>query len=254
MKVTCLLFLTMSWATLTLAMCENSTLSPLGERVARDSVLISRRGTGLRPPEGYGRSESAARYGPQAGEGVPTRIGLAQPSRLSRRLAGGEGVASPAFSPADTPHRPVQGGAGWTFARRRVMDAQGAEPATARLPSARLREARRQVRGRSASVSQSANRPKQFPNNRQRYTPGNPVNVHQPGSNKSGGAAKSGFIGNGTGKNAFAVRAPSLVRPTAPPFNNVRHRSPNPAVVSGSASSQRNNTEAINGTRMNRKP
>jgi tRNA uridine 5-carboxymethylaminomethyl modification enzyme len=54
------------------ALCprENSTLSPLGERVARDSVFSRRRGTGLRPPKGYGRSGRAARYGPQAGEGV----------------------------------------------------------------------------------------------------------------------------------------------------------------------------------------
>jgi hypothetical protein len=34
----------------------------------------------------------------------------------------------------------------------------------------------------------------------------------------------------------------------------VRHRSPNPAVVAGSVSSDRRNNGVINGTRMNRKP
>jgi sensor domain CHASE-containing protein len=34
----------------------------------------------------------------------------------------------------------------------------------------------------------------------------------------------------------------------------VRHRSPNPAVVSASPISHSSNTGAINGTRMNRKP
>jgi hypothetical protein len=50
--------------------CENSTLSPLGERVARGGAFTSRRGTGLRPPKAYGRSGRTVRYGPQAGEGV----------------------------------------------------------------------------------------------------------------------------------------------------------------------------------------
>ena len=45
-------------------------LSPLGEWVARTGAFFSRRGTGLRPPKGYWRSGRAARYGPQAGEGV----------------------------------------------------------------------------------------------------------------------------------------------------------------------------------------
>jgi hypothetical protein len=96
------------------------------------------------------------------------------------------------------------------------------------------------------------NRPKQLPNSRRRSLPGNAL--HQPGSNKSGGAAKSGFIQNETVNIALPVRTPSVVRPTVPSFNNVRHRGPNPAVVAGSMNSDRRNTGAINGTRMNRKP
>jgi hypothetical protein len=80
------------------------------------------------------------------------------------------------------------------------------------------------------------------------------MNLHQPGSNKSGGAAKAGLIRNETVNMALPVRTPSVVRPTVRSFNNVRHRGPNPAVVAGSVNSDSRNTGAINGTRMNRKP
>ncbi len=108
------------------------------------------------------------------------------------------------------------------------------------------------VRGHGRPAPQKANRPRQLPNIRQRSVPANAL--HQPGSNKSGGAAKSGLIPNETVNNAWAVRTPSVVRPTVPSLNNVRHRSANPAVVGGSPSSHSSNTGAISGTRMNRKP
>jgi hypothetical protein len=77
------------------------------------------------------------------------------------------------------------------------------------------------------------------------------MNVYRPGSDKSGGAAKSGFIRKETVNNALAVRAPNVVRPTGPLLDNVRHRGPNPAVVGGSLNSHGTNTGTINGTRMN---
>jgi hypothetical protein len=80
------------------------------------------------------------------------------------------------------------------------------------------------------------------------------MNLYEPGSNKSGGAAKGGLIRNETVGNALPVRTSTVIRPTAPSFNNVRHRSPNPAVVGGSPNSHSSITGAINGTRMNRKP
>jgi hypothetical protein len=58
---------------LRLTTCHENALSPLGERVARDGAFTSRRGSGLRPPKGYGRSGRAAGFGPQAGEGVLVR-------------------------------------------------------------------------------------------------------------------------------------------------------------------------------------
>jgi hypothetical protein len=108
------------------------------------------------------------------------------------------------------------------------------------------------VRGHGGPASQKANRPKQLPNSRRHSMPGNAL--HQPGSNRSGAASKSGLVQNETVSNALAVRTPSVVRPTAPSFNNVRHRGPNPAVVGGSPPSHSSNTGTINGARMNRKP
>jgi hypothetical protein len=95
------------------------------------------------------------------------------------------------------------------------------------------------------------NRPRQVPNGRQRPLPGNALSP--PGWDRSGGAAKGGLIQNVPVHNASPVRTSSVVRPTALPINNARHRSPNPAVVGGSANSVRRNPAVINGTRMNRK-
>ena len=109
----------------------------------------------------------------------------------------------------------------------------------------------RRVRGHSHPASQNANHRKPLPGTRS--TLGNVMNVHQRGSAKSTGGAKSGFIRNEAVNNALAVRPPNVVRPTAPSFITVRHRNPNPAVVSGSLTSHGANTGTIDGTRMNRK-
>ena len=110
------------------------------------------------------------------------------------------------------------------------------------------------VRGRSAPASQKANRPKQHLNGRQRSLPGEGMKLPQPGSGTSGGAARSRLIQARTVTKGVAVRTPSVVRPAASVVNNTRHRTPNPAVVSGSPNSHGSNTAVINGTRTSRKP
>ncbi len=107
---------------------------------------------------------------------------------------------------------------------------------------------------RSRASLTAANRPKQLPKSRKRSIPGNAMNLHQPGSDKSGGAAKGGLLQNDRVNNTLPVRPPCVVRPTLPLPNNARHRGPNPAVVGGSARSDSRNTGAINGTRMSRNP
>jgi hypothetical protein len=103
-----------------------------------------------------------------------------------------------------------------------------------------------------------ATRLKSIPYSRKRSMPGNAINSHRPDSDKSGGAANGGLVRNEPVNNALPVRPTSAVRaPVAslnPSLNTVRHRGPNPAVVSGSANSLSRTTGAINGTRMNRKP
>jgi hypothetical protein len=243
MKTPCLLLLTMSWAALTheiacaallraepalecgsgAAAVDWGASSAAGKAVA---VLphSKARTFGPRPlPRGVRllvRCISDHRT-PEIGEGVarpafsPAGAGQVRGHSTPRLVAGplprGEGVGRPAFSPA---------GAG-------------------------------QVRGHSAPASPKLNRPKQVLNSRKGSLAGNAMNLHQPDSNKSSGAAKSGFIRNETVNNALGVRAPSVVRPTAPSFNNVRHRGPNPAVVGGSLNSHGTNTGTIDGTRMN---
>lgn len=104
-----------------------------------------------------------------------------------------------------------------------------------------------------ASVAK-ANRPRQISNGPKRSLPGIAGNLHRPGSDKFGGAAKSGLIQNETVHNALTVRTSSVFRPTGPWLNNARPRGPNPAVIGGSAISHSRDTWAINGTHMSRKP
>jgi len=115
---------------------------------------------------------------------------------------------------------------------------------------------------RSRASLAAANRPKQLPNSRKRSLPGDAMNLHQPRSDKSGGAAKGGLIQNERVNNALPVRPTSVARPTVaslnnalnPSLNSVRHRGPNSAVVGGPANSTSSNTGAIDGSRMNRRP
>ena len=96
------------------------------------------------------------------------------------------------------------------------------------------------------------NRPMPIPKSRQPPMPGNAL--HPPGSNISTGGAKGGLILNQTVNSASPIRTTSVVRPTGPILNSVRHRGPNPAVVGGSLNLRSSNAGTINGTHMNRKP
>ena len=106
-------------------------------------------------------------------------------------------------------------------------------------------------RASHASLIKAVRR-KQLRHSQQRSRPGNAL--YQPGSNKFGGLAKGGFTPNQTVHNAVPVRTSSVARSYVLSRNNVRHRGPNPAVLGGSVNSNRRNTGAINGTRMNRRP
>jgi len=238
MKTTCLLFLTMIWATLA-------------------------HGTGYAVPE-------LVPCPLPWGEG----IGQAAPELVGRPLPWGEGVPRPAFSPAGAGRvRGPWGPASQQTSRESSANTASDHPGDpAQRDAAPPRDERHQTEGKASHEQRDhsrasdtnhppsrasltkVNRPKQLPNSRQRSLPGNAMNLHPPGSDKSAGAAKGGLIQNETVNNVLPVRTPSVVRPTVPALNNVRHRGPNPAVVGGSPISHSSNTGAINGTRMNRKP
>ena len=111
---------------------------------------------------------------------------------------------------------------------------------------------------RSRAGLTAANRPKQLPISRKTSLPGNAINLHPPGSDKSGGAAKGGFIKNEKVNSVLTARPTGVARSTVaslnPSPNHVRHRGPNPAIVGGSANRASSNPGALNGTHMNRRP
>jgi hypothetical protein len=122
-------------------------------------------------------------------------------------------------------------------------------------PSDRRRD-NHQVSGKNHPPSPSTtvrDRARQVPKNRQHSLSGNALNLHQTASGKSVCAAKGGPPQSKTVNNAPPVREASAVRPSAPLLSNARHRGANPAVIGGSATSDRN-TGAINGNRVHRKP
>jgi len=99
----------------------------------------------------------------------------------------------------------------------------------------------------------AANHRKPFPNSSKPSAPGRSMNLRQMGSGKHNDVAKSGLIQRETINSARPVRPTNVTRPSAPLLNNTRHRGANPAVIGGSAISDRN-TGAINGNRVHRKP
>jgi hypothetical protein len=103
-----------------------------------------------------------------------------------------------------------------------------------------------------ASLTRS-NRPKQVQNNGEHSTSGTAMNLHQPGSDKSGASARGALIQHGTVNVSVPVR-PASIRPRVPLPNNVRHRGANPAVIGGSAKSYNRNIASISGTHMIRRP
>jgi hypothetical protein len=93
----------------------------------------------------------------------------------------------------------------------------------------------RRVRGPSAQPSRSVIRSTQPLTIRPRPIRANAPKVHQPVASKPAGAAKS------------------ITRAAAPTSTNVRHRSPNPAIVGGPAKTPVKATGSLNGTGMSRR-
>jgi len=91
------------------------------------------------------------------------------------------------------------------------------------------------VRGLSAKPSRIVNRSTPSLNIHTRSTRASASKVHPPGTNKTVGAAKT------------------VTQTAAARTDNVRHRSPNPAIVGGPAKTEAKATNSLSGTGMSRR-
>ena len=105
----------------------------------------------------------------------------------------------------------------------------------------------------SAPSSPKVNRPKQVPNSRVGSVAGNARKSRQLGSDKSSDSARGGLVQGKTSNKGALVRTSNAVQRATPLPSSVRHRSPNPAVVSGSLTSRSAHTGTIDGSRMSHK-
>jgi hypothetical protein len=106
----------------------------------------------------------------------------------------------------------------------------------------------------SGASQTKASHPKRLTNDRQGSRSGNVMDLGPHSSDKFAGVPEGGSVQNKAANIRSTGRPPSVVvRPAVPLVNNAHHRSPNPAIVSGSANVHSRNAGAINGTRMSHK-
>ena len=104
-----------------------------------------------------------------------------------------------------------------------------------------------------SSGGANASLPTRVPHSQQRAAAGN-IRDRQHGTARPGSAANPRSLLVKNVSNAKAVRPPSLFPSSLSSLDTVRHRGPNPAIVSGTGSSRASNTEGISGSRISRKP
>jgi len=102
--------------------------------------------------------------------------------------------------------------------------------------------------GRKAPVKSKPR--KQLPKPPAHRPPARAMNPRR-GSRGSSPTARSPVIQNPIAGRSRPVRPPSAA---APLLSNMRHRSPNPAVISGTANLSKRNTGSIDGRQVHRRP
>ena len=138
---------------------------------------------------------------------------------------------SPAISSTNAVHNPA--------GAEQATPADDSKPIIDRKSPDEQRD-RREKHASGRSSPTKANRPVR---NVSSPTFGNPANRYQPAFTDPGRAQKAG-----------SIRAPSVVPKSLLSSNNVRHRTPNPAIVGGLANAKMRNVGTIDGTQMRRKP
>jgi hypothetical protein len=130
---------------------------------------------------------------------------------------------------------------GYAAPSQQTAAARAAKTTDDHRQDARRRPASDWYRPRGRPNPTAARRPKALPNRGNRAVSGHAIaRRHRPGPDGFRGASAAGL--------------PGIGRPAAASLGDVRHRSPNPAVVGGSVGAHGRNTGTIDGTRMNRRP
>jgi hypothetical protein len=105
----------------------------------------------------------------------------------------------------------------------------------------------------AGSAPPKATHPLPLPKTGTHHAAPNTTQARSAGALQSTNAAAAALRENHATSNLRSVQLHTAPRPAQSP-NNVRHRSPNPAILGGSVSPSAANTGALNGTRMSRRP
>ncbi len=171
------------------------------------------------------------------------RAGIATPSSSTTQQASSEGSASVAsrhWSDAGRATPVIAGKATVEGKNPNVHETRGRVPVPTRAPI--------------HSGASKTNPTRALVNNRPRVVSGTARNAEPLRSGNLGNVERPRPVSIESWHAAEPQRMVSAVRPTAPLHNTVPHRSPNPAVVSGSANIHGGQTGAISGTGMVRRP
>jgi len=114
------------------------------------------------------------------------------------------------------------------------------------------RDTSRAKRPGTHAASSKVNRANQGSRKLGRTTAGNAANHLPPGPTAATAGARNSTVENKAANGARPARSVGSTRLTTSPATNVRHHSPNPAIVGGFSSTKRNGS--LDGSQMNRKP
>jgi hypothetical protein len=106
---------------------------------------------------------------------------------------------------------------------------------------------------RSHAILTKTRRLTTVPRNRGRSGSATAFHFRQPAQSTSSGGEGRGLLRDNTLKNSAPVRSPHIVRPARTAVSHARHRSPNPAIISGSVNSKTRPAAEISGTLMDRR-
>jgi hypothetical protein len=133
-----------------------------------------------------------------------------------------------------------------------VQEAQQTAKTSGRQTDQRQASGAKQPSG--GSVLSKANHPLPLPKNQTHRAAPSATQARSAGGFQLSNTAASALSDNHAKSNLRSVQLHTAPRAAAHSPGDVRHHSPNPAILGGSANPSVANTGALNGTRMSRKP